>query len=64
MVESGIHHGDMVMVDRSMEATYGRIVSKRMWLMAGNPDYPPTELPEGHELAIQNVVTLLIHKRG
>jgi DNA polymerase V len=42
----------------------GKNGTKRMWLVAGNPDYPPTELLEGHELVIWGVVTHVIHKCG
>ena len=60
MQGAGIHHGDLLVVDRSREATAGSIVVARFgdqftlkrlcqghgrrWLEAAHPDYPPIPL--------------------
>ena len=57
MIGSGIHDGDLLVVDRSMQASDGKVVivsvngeltvkrlSRRKgksWLLPDNPDYPP-----------------------
>jgi DNA polymerase V len=77
MTGDGIHHGDLLVVDRSLEPRDGRIVvavvngemtlkklkieDGRVWLMPANPDYAPIKLGEGMELMIWGVVTHVIH---
>jgi DNA polymerase V len=77
MITAGIHSGDLLIVDRSLEATSGRIVIavfqgelivKRLWqegdcifLLAEHPDYPPIEIHDSQELIIWGVVTTIIH---
>jgi DNA polymerase V len=73
---AGIDHGDVLVVDRSLEPAHGRIVVavvdgeftvKRLYrrdgqisLEASNPDFPPIVLQEGQELAVWGVVTRII----
>lgn len=78
MIDAGIHHDDILIVDRSLEPTSGRIVIaayngeltvKRllltddgMHLIAENPAYPPLLLPEESDCKIWGVVTSVIHQ--
>jgi DNA polymerase V len=77
MIGAGIHHNDILVVDRSLAPTHGKIVIaalngeltvKRLHLekglvrlLAENPDYPAIEINEGAELHIWGVVTNVIH---
>lgn len=77
MVGVGIHSGDILVVDRSLEATNGKIVIaalngeltvKRLYhqngeikLLAENPDYPSIDVAESFDLVIWGVVTNVIH---
>ncbi len=77
MIGIGIHSGDILVVDRSLEAAHGRIVIaalngeltvKRLYrqngeikLLAENPDYPPINIAESFDLVIWGVVTNVIH---
>ncbi|HEB77999.1 MAG TPA: translesion error-prone DNA polymerase V autoproteolytic subunit [Methylothermaceae bacterium] len=72
MTGAGIHHGDLLVVDRALEPKPGDIVvavvdgeltvkrlearDGRLWLMPENPDYPPLEIREGTEFLIWGVV--------
>ena len=72
MTGVGIHNGDLLVVDRALEARAGSIVvavvdgeltvkrlrveGERVWLMAENPAYPPLEIRDGMELFIWGVV--------
>jgi DNA polymerase V len=78
MQGAGIFDGDLLIVDRSVQAKSGNVVIavidgeftvKRLqrragmtWLKAENPAYPPIELKEGQELEIWGVVSHVIHK--
>ena len=78
MTGAGIHDGDMLIVDRSLNADDGKIViaalegeltvkrlslkDGKVALIAENPDYPPITLKEGQEITIWGVVTNVIHK--
>ncbi len=80
MLGAGIHDGDLLIVDRSLEAqdksvvvavvngefTVKRIKKEqaRVWLMPENKNYQPMEMLEGSELEIWGVVTSVIHKLG
>ena len=73
MVGAGIHHGDILVVDRAVVPTSGCVVvasvdgeltvkryvvrGRRTMLLAANPDYPAIELRDGQELEIWGVVT-------
>src|SRR5687768_7077131 len=78
MEKAGIHDGDKLIVDRSMEPKHrsvviavvnGELTVKRLYkwrgvvkLLAENPDFPPIEFNEGDELNVWGVVTRVLHK--
>lgn len=80
MLGAGIHDGDLLIVDRSLEANDKSVVvavvngeftvkrikkeNGRVWLMPENKDFLPMEMQEGSELEIWGVVTSVIHKLG
>jgi DNA polymerase V len=77
MTGAGIHNGDLLIVDRSLEPLPGRVViavingehtvkrlhreGDRILLLAENADYPPIEVSEMEELHIWGVVTCVLH---
>lgn len=77
MINAGIHSGDILVVDRSIEASHGKIVIvalngeltvKRLsrlhgqvQLVAENPDFPPIDITEQYDMVIWGVVTNVIH---
>lgn len=77
MIDAGIHHNDILIVDRSIEPVPGKIVIcalngeltvKRLerendqWkLKAENSDYPDIELHENLDMVVWGVVTNAIH---
>lgn len=77
MTGAGIHSGDILIVDRSLEAVHKKIVvavvngeftvkrlywkNKTVRLIAENPDYKPIEIKEGTEFEIWGVATNVIH---
>ncbi|HIE06736.1 MAG TPA: translesion error-prone DNA polymerase V autoproteolytic subunit [Desulfarculaceae bacterium] len=77
MIEAGIHSGDILIVDRSLEATDkkvviavidGELMVKRIkivgeviYLLPENHAYSPTEITESMNFAIWGVVTNVIH---
>jgi len=78
MTNAGIAHGDILVVDRSIEATSGKVIIaivngeltvKRFernltscLLIAANPDYPPVEITEETDFSVWGVVTSVIHQ--
>ena len=77
MIEAGIYDGDVLVVDRSIDAEHGDVVvaavgseftvkqlytQPRLQLLARNPAYPPITLREGDELNIFGVVTNVIRQ--
>lgn len=72
MINAHIEEGDMLVVDRSIEATHGKIViaaingeltvkrlsniAGRVQLLPENPKYKPIDVTEGHDLVIWGVV--------
>ena len=78
MIGAGIHDGDLLVVDRSIDPTHGAIVIAaidgeltvkrlsirrgKVTLLAENPDYPPIEVKDNQEMVIWGVVTNAIHK--
>ena len=78
MQGAGIFDGDLLIVDRSVQAKSGNVVVavvdgeftvKRLqrragvtWLKAENPAYPPIELRDGQELEVWGVVSHVVHK--
>mgnify|MGYP000857512858 CR=1 FL=1 len=77
MLDAGIHPGDLLIVDRSLEAVHGRVViavvdneltvkrlhrrDGRVRLLAENDRYPPIEIGNGVTLEIWGVVTGVVH---
>jgi DNA polymerase V len=73
MTGAGIHHGDVLVVDRALAPTSGSVVvasidgeltvkryvvrGRRAALLAANPDYPAIEIGDGQELRVWGVVT-------
>jgi len=80
MIKAGIHHNDIIVVDRSIKPEDGKIVIaavngeltvKRLYqkkgvikLLPENDAYRPIELPEESDLHIWGVVTSVIHHVG
>lgn len=78
MREDGIHDGDLLVVDRSLEARPGRVViaaldgeltvkrlarrGGRTLLVPANPAYPAVDITERESGHIWGVVTHVIHK--
>lgn len=78
MLGAGIHPGDILVVDRSLEATDGRIViavldgeltvkrlslrGKNVRLLPENPEYTPIIIREAQDFSVWGVVTSVIHK--
>ncbi|WP_295404569.1 translesion error-prone DNA polymerase V autoproteolytic subunit [uncultured Thiocystis sp.] len=72
MTGVGIHDGDLLVVDRALEAKSGSIVvavidgeltvkrlniaGDRVWLLPENPAYPPLEIRDGMALHLWGVV--------
>ena len=76
MIEAGIFHGDVLVVDRSLTARHGDIViaefhgeltvkklelRPQLRLVPMNREHEPVDVPEGAELEIFGVVTTVIH---
>ena len=77
MLGAGIHPGDLLVVDRSIEARDGKIViavvngellvkrlrleGTQIYLVAEHPDYPELAITEAMEFQIWGVVTNVIH---
>ncbi|HSN24019.1 MAG TPA: translesion error-prone DNA polymerase V autoproteolytic subunit, partial [Methylomicrobium sp.] len=77
MIGVGIHHNDLLIVDRSLEPRNGSIVvavvdgeftvkrlvikGDKTWLYPENPAYESLQLGEGMELQIWGVVAHVIH---
>lgn len=77
MINAGIHHNDILIVDRSVAPANGKIViaalngeltvkrlhieNQKVRLVAENPDYPAIEINEDMDLHIWGVVTNVIH---
>ncbi len=77
MTDAGIHSGDMLIVDKSLEAQHGKIViaalngeltvkrlsriNGRVQLLPANPKYKPIDITDEQDLVIWGVVTYVIH---
>ncbi|HNW90153.1 MAG TPA: translesion error-prone DNA polymerase V autoproteolytic subunit [Bacteroidales bacterium] len=78
MINAGIHDGDILVVDRSLDPANNRIVigvvngeftvkrllkkNNKLFLMPENEDYKPIEINETMEASIWGVVTCTIRK--
>ncbi len=78
MIEAGIHSGDLLVIDRALEATDGKIViaavngeltvkrlrirGKQWFLIPENPNYPEILVTEAMDFHIWGVVTNVVHK--
>ena len=78
MKDAGIFSGDILVVDRSLEAANGKIVvaiiqgeftvkrlvmrQNKIILAAENPAYAPIEITEESEFQVWGVVTYVIHR--
>jgi len=78
MIGAGIHHDDILVVDRSRQAGSGDIViavldgeltvkrlvrtARSCRLVAENSDYPSIEILEEHDCEIWGVVTSVVHR--
>lgn len=78
MINAGISEGDLLVVDKSLDARSGRIViasvdgmltvkrfskqNGKVLLIAENPKYKPIEITEGNEALVWGVVTNVIKK--
>lgn len=77
MIGTGIHDGDILVIDRSLTPTHGRVVIAtldgqftvktlekargKIRLLPANPDFEPIEIKDEQELQIWGVVTSVIH---
>ncbi len=77
MIGAGIHNGDMLVVDRSLDAQSGAIViavvngeltlkrlliaGDEVWLMPENPEFQPLQITDSMELQVWGVVAHVIH---
>ena len=77
MINAGIFNGDLLIVDRSLEPTNGKIViaavngeltvkrlkktNEKICLVAENNQYAPIELNDSDQIQIWGVVTFTIH---
>lgn len=78
MKDAGIHPNDILVVDRALEATNGKIVvavingeftvkrirfkGPQIILEAENPSYPPILIERSADFQVWGVVTYVIHK--
>ena len=78
MVDEGIHSGDMLIVDRSLEPVSGQVVvavldgeftvkklirrDGAFWLWPGNPAFSPIKIDDGSDFRVWGVVTHCIHR--
>lgn len=77
MIKAGIHHNDILIVDRSLEPSHGKVViasvngeltvkrlhieGKKIQLVPENEGYPSIEISEDMDLHVWGVVTYVIH---
>lgn len=80
MIDAGIHSGDILVVDRSLEPTNGNVViavvngdltvkriqkkAGRLILMPDNEDYEPIEIEEEMDFVIWGTVMWVLHDVG
>jgi len=77
MLGAGIHNGDLLIVDRAVEAQVGKTIiaavhgeltvkrlerkGDRLLLVPANPDYPSIDVTDGEGFEIWGVVTFVVH---
>ncbi len=77
MVDAGIHDGDVLVVDRSLEPADGRVViavlngeltvkrlrirGRQTWLAPENPVYPPIPVTSDMDFEVWGIVTHVVH---
>lgn len=77
MINAGIYAGDILVVDRSLEARHGKIIiaaldgqltvkrlhqtAKGIYLMPENDDFKPIPVGEERDLVVWGVVTHVVH---
>ncbi len=77
MIKAGIHSGDILVVDRSLEPRDKKIViavlngeftvkrvrkmKDKLYLVSENDDYPPIEIKDGADFEIWGIVVHVIH---
>lgn len=80
MIDAGIHDGDLLIVDRSLEARHGHVViasvqgeftvkflmrkQGRVLLVPANNAYRPLDVSQQEDASVWGVVTYVIHKFG
>jgi DNA polymerase V len=78
MINAGIHCGDVLIVDRALEATDKKIVianvngeltvkrirkiKNKLFLAAENPDFEPIEVKGGEQFEVWGIVTYVLHQ--
>lgn len=78
MIKAGIHPGDILVVDRSLEPRHGKIViaaldgqltvkrlhksAKGNFLMPENDEFKPIKIEDGNDVVIWGVVTTVLHE--
>ncbi len=78
MIGAGIHDGDLLVVDRSLEAAHNRVAivaldgeltvkrlvyrHERLFLVPANPKYPEIDITEREDVHVWGVVTYVVHK--
>lgn len=78
MLGCGIHDGDLLIVDRSLEAAHNKVViaaldgellvkklvrrSLKTYLAPANPDYPEIDITQREYVHIWGIVTYVLHK--
>ncbi|MBI5519619.1 MAG: translesion error-prone DNA polymerase V autoproteolytic subunit [Desulfovibrio sp.] len=78
MLGAGIHDGDLIIVDRAVEAHAGKVVmaaiggeltlkrlerkGERLLLAPANPDYPSFDVTDREDFEIWGVATHVIHR--
>ena len=77
MIDAGIHENDILVVDRSLKPTHGKIAivaidgqltvkrlslkNSQLFLLPENKDFKPIEVKDGSDIYIWGVVTNVIH---
>lgn len=77
MLNAGIHHGDILIVDRALEVTNNKIViavingeltvkrirkqKGHVYLIAENPEFSPVQITDAMDFEVWGVVTNVIH---